>query len=153
MCVQLKKLNWCVYVEVCKRFLWRIKKRTFPAKFPHIINSSKTDSKTQKKRILQTALLYVRSSKWAESIFRFRSWKHVSSKSCVLIFLSKWEYMLYWEISASKTKLELPNRTVFNVFVQLRELSWCVFAGVCKTFLWKRAKSICPAKSKHLRNS
>ena len=79
--------------------------------------------------------------------------KRVSSRSCVLIFQSEWEQTLYWEISASKTKTEQPNRTPFNVCVQLTELNWCVFAGVCKPFFWRSRKRIFPAKSKHFRNS
>ena len=79
--------------------------------------------------------------------------KRGSSRSCVLIFQSEWEQTLYWEISASKTKTEKPNRTALNVFVQLTELNWCVFAGVCKLFLWTSWKRIFHPKSNHFRNS
>ena len=79
--------------------------------------------------------------------------KHVSSRSCVCIFQSEWEQMLYWEISASKTKTNLPNRKVFNVSIRLTELNWCVCAAVCKPFLWKSRNHIFPATSKHWRNS
>ena len=79
--------------------------------------------------------------------------KRVSSRSCVWILQSEWEWTLYWEISASKTKTELPNKAVFNVCIQLTELNWCVFAGVSKPFLWRRAKRIFPGKSQHFPNS
>ena len=79
--------------------------------------------------------------------------KRVSSRSCVLIVQSEWELTRYWEISASKTKTEQPNRTAFNVCVQLTELNGCVFAGVCKPFPSISGKRIFPAKSKHFRNS
>ena len=142
-----------MFSGVCKPFRWRRGKSIFPAKSKHLRNSWTSPSKTQNERFRQTALLPVRLIKGVESAFRRREWKAVSSRSCVLVFQSEWEETLYWEISASKTKTELPNRTVFNVCVHLRELSWCVFAGVCKHFLWRSGKSIFPAKSKHLRNS
>ena len=79
--------------------------------------------------------------------------KHVPSSSYVLLFQRKWEKTLYWEIFASRTKMQLPNRTVFNMCIQLTELNWCAFARVCKVFLWSSRKRIFPAKSKHFRNS
>ena len=79
--------------------------------------------------------------------------KRISSRSCVWIYQSEWELTLYWEISASRTKTHLPNRTVFNVCIQRTELNWCVFAGVCKPFSWRSGKRIFSAKSKHFRNS
>ena len=79
--------------------------------------------------------------------------KRVSSRSCVWIFQSEWKWTLCGEISASKTKTEQPNRTDFNVSVELTKLNWCVFAGVCKPFLWRSGKRIFQAKSKHYRNS
>ena len=79
--------------------------------------------------------------------------KRVSSRSCVCIYQSEWELTLYWKISASKSKTEPPNRTAFNVCVQLKELNWCVFAGVCKPFPWRSGKLIFPAKYKHFRDS
>ena len=79
--------------------------------------------------------------------------KHVSSRSCVFLYPGEWEQTRYWEISASKTTTELPNRTVFNVSIQLTELNWCVFAGVSKPLLWRSGKRIFPAKSRHSRNS
>ena len=78
--------------------------------------------------------------------------KHVSSRSCVLTYCSDWEQTLYWEISASKTKTELPNVTVFIACIQLTVLNWCVFAGVSKLFLWRSGKRFFPAKSWHSRN-
>ena len=68
--------------------------------------------------------------------------KRVSSRSCVCIVKSEWKFTLYWEISASKTQTEQHNRTALNVCVQLTELNWCVFAGVCKPFLRKSGKRI-----------
>ena len=68
--------------------------------------------------------------------------KCVSSRSWVWMFQSEWEKTLYWEISTSKTKTEQPNRTDFNVCVQVTELNWCSFAGVPKPFLWRSAKRI-----------
>ena len=79
--------------------------------------------------------------------------KHVASRSCVLICQSEWEWTRFGEISASKTKTEQPNRTVFNVCIQLIELNWCVFAGVSKPFLWRSRKRNFPAKCRHLRNT
>ena len=79
--------------------------------------------------------------------------KPVSSRSCVSLYPGEWEQRLYWEISASETKTELPNSTVFNVCIQLTELNWCAFPGVCKPFLWSSLKRIFPAKSKNFRNS
>ena len=79
--------------------------------------------------------------------------KHVSSRSCISLYQGEWEQTRYWEITASKTKTELPNRTVFNVCIQLTEVNWCVFAAVCKPFLWRSINLIFQANSKHLRNS
>ena len=79
--------------------------------------------------------------------------KRVSSRSYIWIFQSKWEWTLCWEICASKTKTEQPNRTAFNVCVQLTELNWRVFAGVGKPYLWRSGKRIFSVKSKHFRNS
>ena len=79
--------------------------------------------------------------------------KHGSSRSCVSLYAGECVQTRYWEISASKNKTELPNRTVFNVCIQLTDLNWCVFAGVSKPFLWRSAKRIFPGKSKHFPNS
>ena len=79
--------------------------------------------------------------------------KHGSSRSWVSLYTGDLEQTRYWEISASITKTELPNRTVFNVCIQLTELNLCVFAGVSKPFLWRSGKRIIPAKSSHSRNS
>ena len=49
--------------------------------------------------------------------------KDGSSRSCVLLYLGEWVQTRYREISASKTKAELPNRTVFHVYIQLTELN------------------------------
>ena len=49
--------------------------------------------------------------------------KPIASRSCVLICQSEWEKGRFGEISPSKTKTEQPNRTVFNVCVQLTELN------------------------------
>ena len=68
--------------------------------------------------------------------------KHGSSRSCVSLYPGELEQTQYWEISASKTKTELPNRTAFNVCVQLTELNWCVFARVFKPFLRRSGKRI-----------
>ena len=149
VCIQLTQLNWCVYAADWKPFLWRILKQTFPAKYPHITNSSNTASKTQKNRTFHNGLLYVHSTKRGTSNFSFRS----SWKSCVWVFLSEWEYTQYSEIFGSKMKTELSNRMVFNVCIQLTELNWCVFAGVSKPFLWRSGKRIFPAKCRHSRNS
>ena len=51
------------------------------------------------------------------------SQKHIASRSCVLLSQSEWEYKRFGEMSASKTKTERPNRTGFNVCVQLTELN------------------------------
>ena len=79
--------------------------------------------------------------------------KHGSSRSWVSLYPGELEQMRYWEISATNTKTELPNRTVFNVCIQLTKLNWCVFAAVSKPFLWRSGKRIFPAKSRHSRNS
>ena len=81
------------------------------------------------------------------------SYKHGSSMSCVWLYPGELEQMRYWEISASKTKTEIPSRTVFNVCIQITELNWCVFAGVSKPFLWRSGKPIYRAKSSYSRNS
>ena len=83
----------------------------------------------------------------------WESEKLVASLSCVLICQSEWENTRFGEISASKTKTEQPNWTVFNVCVQGTELNWCVFAGVSKPFLWRSRKRIFKAKCKHFPNS
>ena len=49
--------------------------------------------------------------------------KHNSSRSCVLLYPGEWVQMQYGETSASNTKTELPNRTVFDVCIQLTELN------------------------------
>ena len=79
--------------------------------------------------------------------------KHGSSRSWVSLYTGELEQTRYWEISASKTKTELPKRTVFNLCIQLMGLNWCVFAGVSKPFLWRTGKRISPAKSSNSRNS
>ena len=79
--------------------------------------------------------------------------KHGSSRNWVSLYPGELEQTRYLEISASKTKTELCNRTVFNVSIQLKELKWCVFAGVSKPFLWRSAKRIFPGKSKHFPTS
>ena len=152
VCVQLTKLNWCVFAGVCKPFLWRSRKRIFPAKSKHFRNSCKSPSKLKTNvsfRLLFCVFAYLRELNlpWDSE-----GEKRLSCKSCVLILPSEWEQTLYWEISASETKTEQPTRTAFNVCVQLTELNWCVFAGVCKHFLWRIRKRIFPAKSKHFRN-
>ena len=88
--------------------------------------------------------------KWC---FDSASKKRIFSGSCICISPSEWTYMLYREISVSKKNTKLPNRTVFNVCIQLTELNCCVFAVVCKPFLWRSRKEIFIAKSNHLRNS
>ena len=82
-----------------------------------------------------------------------QSEKHGSSRSWVSLYAGELEQTRYWEISASKTKTELPNTTVFNVCIQLTKLNWSVFAGVSKPLRWKSGKRIFPAKSSHSRNS
>ena len=49
--------------------------------------------------------------------------KHGSSRSCDSLYPGEWEQTQYSKISACKTKTELPNRTVFNVCIQLTELN------------------------------
>ena len=152
MCVHLTELKWCVFAGVCKQFLWRTGKRIFSAKSKHFWNSCKSPSKTENKRILQSALLCVRFPKGFESVLRFREWEARSFQE-LRLDIPEWEYTLYWELSASKTKTEQPHRTAFNVCFPLTQLNWCVFAGVCKLFLWRSGKGFFPAKSKHFRNS
>ena len=83
----------------------------------------------------------------------WESEKHGSFRSWVSLYPGELKQTRYWEISASKTTTELPNRTVFNVCIQLMELNWCVFAGVSKPFPGRSGKRIFPVKSSHLRNS
>ena len=128
-------------------------KSYFPAKCKHFPNSCKSPSKTQIERILQTALLGLRLPKGVESASRLREWE-ARCFSELRFEMPEWMgENAVWKISASKTKTEQPNRTAFNVCVQLTELNWCVFAGVSKPFLWRRAKRIFPAKCKHFTNS
>ena len=88
-----------------------------------------------------------------ESASRLREWE-ARCFSELRFYMPEWMgENTVWRISASKTKTEQPNRTVFNVCVQLTELNWCVFAGVSKHFLWRSEKRIFPAKCKHFPNS
>ena len=49
--------------------------------------------------------------------------KHVPSRSCISLYPGELEETPYLKISASKTKTEIPNRTVFNVCIQNTELN------------------------------
>ena len=69
VCIQLTELHCCVYAVVCKCFLWRISKLTFPAKSCAIRNSNNTTCKTQKKRICETSLVFVHWTKRVRSTF------------------------------------------------------------------------------------
>ena len=113
VCIRLTKLNWCVLPVGCKPFLWKSRKLL--------------------------CLLFVQL-KELNLCLDSESLKHVSSRSCVLIF-------------RSETKTDLPNRTGFNVCIELTKLNLCGLALVCKPFLWRSRKRILSAKSKHLSNS